>query len=431
MIKEDYMPFEAIPGMYKSESLAGVYASLHASPDSAFYDPDLDKYVVWRYNDVASVLSQKTPGISNAQTLDPMTPYRVLAKHPPNWLHMARLLCYTTPVTANAEGEKHDHIKKTLQTPGHDRSLKMATVQDNYVGLVEEEVDQAMGAFEADLDREGMAVFDESFARVLASRVVSRAIGFGTHSQQRIKYWSDAQTILLGQYLYPNEQTKALKGLADLAVACSGLVKRKRRTGDGEGIAGILADPRRGISIREAGSTLMNLVAAGYSTTSGTLASSVERLTTTDREYWDALPSMDAKARKSLVNELMRLETGLTAWKRSTTDEVLLADGATVIPKGAGIIALIGAANQDPTKFRNPGQIDTERHTKERKEPKQLTFGYGVHLCVGRDLAKLEIETAINALRDIMPDLRLMSETKVYDKDHLFRTPRYILAQSR
>ena len=63
---------------------------------------------------------------------------------------------------------------------------------------------------------------------------------------------------------------------------------------------------------------------------------------------------------------------------------------------------MIGSANRDETVFDNPDALDIERETN-----KHLSFGYGIHYCLGAPLARLEAQIAINTLLERMPDLRL------------------------
>ena len=64
-----------------------------------------------------------------------------------------------------------------------------------------------------------------------------------------------------------------------------------------------------------------------------------------------------------------------------------------------------GAANRDPNVFESPHLFNVERNGK-----KQLSFSIGLHVCLGRELAKLEARVALNALREKFPDLTLLGD---------------------
>jgi cytochrome P450 len=72
------------------------------------------------------------------------------------------------------------------------------------------------------------------------------------------------------------------------------------------------------------------------------------------------------------------------------------------IPRDTHIFMALGAANRDPGKFANPDQLDIEREL-----PRPLTFGAGIHHCLGYRLALLELEVALGVLLSRLPDLTL------------------------
>jgi cytochrome P450 len=72
------------------------------------------------------------------------------------------------------------------------------------------------------------------------------------------------------------------------------------------------------------------------------------------------------------------------------------------LPKGRNVIALLAAANRDPAAFEHPDQLDI---TREKIKP--LSFGGGIHLCLGAQLARIEAAEALSALFQRLPDLEL------------------------
>jgi cytochrome P450 len=109
------------------------------------------------------------------------------------------------------------------------------------------------------------------------------------------------------------------------------------------------------------------------------------------------------RADRSLVpkamNESMRYDPVAGYLARQATHDVTLSDAA--IPAGTAASVSISSAHRDPRVFENPEVFDIDRPAKVN-----LGFGYGIHLCLGMPVAKLEIEAAVNALLDL-PNLRL------------------------
>ena len=75
--------------------------------------------------------------------------------------------------------------------------------------------------------------------------------------------------------------------------------------------------------------------------------------------------------------------------------------GVTV-DEGADVALLLGAANRDERKYENPDAFDITREVKQH-----VGFGFGVHVCLGMHLARMETRVAMNTLFDRLPDLRL------------------------
>ena len=77
--------------------------------------------------------------------------------------------------------------------------------------------------------------------------------------------------------------------------------------------------------------------------------------------------------------------------------------GGHTIPAGAAVDIVIGSANRDKEVFSDPDRFDIQRD----RRAKPMSFGHGPHVCIGQHLARLEINVAMNALLDRLPNLRL------------------------
>jgi cytochrome P450 len=426
----DRLPFTS-EGAFEPDHLASFYADLHESGQQVVHDQATNLHAVYSYNDVRHVLSgvdprthQHDPSISNENTLDPLSSRAQLAANPLGWTSIAKLVQHTTPATANAPSETHRMVKKAVYDSWSSVSLGRHRTAHNYGALVERVVHEAADELEIELRRDGTADVTTSFVQPIATRVIGDAIGFSRDEQVKIQQWSDAQTSLLGRKLSWSERAPAVQGLAGLAVACHELIAMRRQQPEAD-LASLLASERHKLDNKLAGSTAMNLIAAGYATTYGTLQNSI-RYVTSDmgRAHWNRME--DPSYVQKLVPELVRLETGLVGWKRKAVQDVYLASGG-VIPAGSQIVALIGAANRDPA-FAEPNTVKLDRASK----PMPLSFGIGENLCMGRELALMELSFALHALRTRFPDLRVADGASLqYDKDNLFRTLRSLPVTTR
>ena len=94
----------------------------------------------------------------------------------------------------------------------------------------------------------------------------------------------------------------------------------------------------------------------------------------------------------AFIEELLRFSPAGAGTLRITTESVVLAN--ITIPKGEMVMAVLASANRDPHRFSNPDTFDISRSNAKR----HMTFGYGVHNCVGAALARLELKVAFEIL---------------------------------
>jgi cytochrome P450 len=115
------------------------------------------------------------------------------------------------------------------------------------------------------------------------------------------------------------------------------------------------------------------------------------------------------------VEELLRFDSPVQRTFRVAEQEVEL--GGARIARGERVMALLGAANRDPRRFVDPDRLDLRR----RDASQHLSFGGGIHYCVGAPLARLEAQLALGTLLRRLPDLRLLEETPAWRPALVFR----------
>ena len=104
------------------------------------------------------------------------------------------------------------------------------------------------------------------------------------------------------------------------------------------------------------------------------------------------------------IEEAMRWEAPLSIVPRETVRDVTL--GGVFIPAGSYVDLFFGAASRDETIFPEPHKFNIFR-----PKARHFGFGFGPHLCIGQHLARMEMTTALNAILDRLPNLRLDPET--------------------
>jgi cytochrome P450 len=103
------------------------------------------------------------------------------------------------------------------------------------------------------------------------------------------------------------------------------------------------------------------------------------------------------------IEELMRFDSPLQLFERTATEDVEI--GGITVAKGQKIAALLGAANRDPAVFVEPDTLDVGR-----TENPHISFGAGVHFCIGAPLARVELQATFGALLDRTSSLELGGE---------------------
>ncbi|OLZ55831.1 cytochrome P450 [Amycolatopsis keratiniphila] len=141
------------------------------------------------------------------------------------------------------------------------------------------------------------------------------------------------------------------------------------------------------------------LLIAGHETT----ANMISLGTVTLLENPDQLAKIKADPGKTLaaIEELLRIFTiAETATSRFATADVEI--GGTLIRAGEGVVGLSNAGNHDPDGFENPDTFDIERGARHH-----VAFGFGVHQCLGQNLARLELQIVFDTLFRRVPGIRI------------------------
>lgn len=125
------------------------------------------------------------------------------------------------------------------------------------------------------------------------------------------------------------------------------------------------------------------------------------------RRYFGS-PEMTA----ATVEECLRFDAPLHMFTRFAYVELELADGVTVKP-GEQIGLLLGAANRDPAAFGKP-----EEFAPGRADQKNVSFGAGIHFCIGAPLARIELQESLRVLFERLPGLKLDGAPVYRDSYH-------------
>lgn len=152
------------------------------------------------------------------------------------------------------------------------------------------------------------------------------------------------------------------------------------------------------LSDHEMATVAIGLFGAGFETTAHMIGNGLLSLHKFP-DQWAKLVA-DPSLAISATEEILRYESSLIGSNRTAFKDVQL--GGKIIKGGERVLTLLAAGNRDPDVFVDPDRFDIER-----KGPKHLSFGGGIHFCVGAELARLEGEIALTALATRFPSLKV------------------------
>ena len=156
------------------------------------------------------------------------------------------------------------------------------------------------------------------------------------------------------------------------------------------------------------------LMMAGHETTTLMLGNAIVALAThpDQRDLFLTHPELRANA----VDELLRFDTSVSIFLRIATEEFTL--GGKTIKKGARVAALLGAANRDPRRFADANDLRLDR-----EDPHPVSFGHGIHHCIGAALARLELRIGLGAFVEAFNDYTIDPATVTWKQSGALRGP--------
>jgi unspecific monooxygenase len=112
------------------------------------------------------------------------------------------------------------------------------------------------------------------------------------------------------------------------------------------------------------------------------------------------------------VEECLRYDAPLHMFTRYAYGDIELGDGM-LVRRGEQVGLLLGMANHDPRAFDRPGAFDPARAGQ-----KNVSFGAGIHFCIGAPLARIELQASLRTLFDRLPGLTLTEKPRFRDTYH-------------
>ena len=233
------------------------------------------------------------------------------------------------------------------------------------------------------------------FATKLPVIIIARLLGVPETMAPDLLNWSNA---MVGMYMANRDRAaedRAIAATQAFTAFLRGYIETRRAHPADDLITHLIAAEAEGdrLTTDELISTCILLLNAGHEATVHTIGNGVKTLLETQTQA--ALANPDPA-----IEEILRYDPALHMFTRWAYEPVEIK--AHTFQRGDQIALLLAAANRDPANWDNPATFDPTRLPKPH-----VSFGAGLHFCVGAPLARLELQSALPILFQRLPKLRL------------------------
>ncbi|GAA7766929.1 cytochrome [Cupriavidus sp. SHE] len=348
-------------------------------PTIAGLDPNRPTFTLFRYQDVMTVL-------------------RDAANFTSGFIAEGLGAFFDGLILTGMDGEAHRRARALLQpvfmpdVVNRWRESKMEPiVRNEYIGPM-------AAAGQADL---------MDFGLHFPIRLIYSLMGFPDDRPEQIEqYAAWALAILAGPQVDAERAALARKAAMEAAQALYDAVKvevvQVRKAGaQGEDLISRLIRAEyegRGLDDHEVTTFVRSLLPAAGETTTRTFGSLMALLL--ERPALLERVRADRSLVPRAIDEAVRFEPVATFKVRQAAKDVEI--GGVRIPMGAMVQCIVSSANRDEEAFENSETFDIDRRPKP-----SFGFGFGAHMCIGQFIAKVELQVALNAILDLLPNLRL------------------------
>lgn len=306
----------------------------------------------------------------------------------------------------------HLHSMNAVDPPAHTRLRKLVSraftprAMTAWQTVINEVADELVDAMVA----RGRTEVVADLARPLPNRLIARMLGIPEHDREQFLAWSDEMAEgafapltrqALAQSARSARATAAMRRHLDSLIA-------QRRCDPGDDLISMMtaADGADVMTDDEIFWTAAMLIGAGTETTMNLLSGLFltlalrpdlyERL----RDHPELIPAA--------IEEQLRFVAPVQGFYRTATRDYTL--GADTIPAGSRVLLLFAAANRDPRHYDDPDTFDLDRNPSDH-----LSFGFGIHYCLGTPLSRLEVSRVLTQLLPRVEAIRLDGDYRYLD----------------
>ena len=356
------------------------------------YDERLRRYLVTRHADVRACLRDRRLGRNfrhvggedefNAERLDP--------RWQSFWDVERWSLLFVEP-------PDHTRIRKLVASAFTPRAVEAMRAPAET--LAHELLDSCLERGRFDL------LYD--FAQPYSITLICRLLGVPTDRHRDLLDWSHRHVKMYEFDTTEEQALSATRAAAEFREYVLELIEERRRAPRDDLVTALVRARVDGTTLSddEIVSTVVVLLNAGHEATVNTLGNGVRALLE-HRGEWDRLVDGSVPA-AAAIEELLRYDPPLQLFERWVLEDGVEVHGVE-IPRGEKVALLFGAANRDPRVFASPDEFDVGR----ADAGEHISFGGGIHVCIGAPLARIELEASLRALVERCAGLELAGDAR-------------------
>jgi pimeloyl-[acyl-carrier protein] synthase len=353
--------------------------------DPVHWSERFGSWLLTRYADVSMTLRDARLSANRTGVFMKQLPEGMSQSLEPLRDHLATWMSHSDPPSHT---RLRDLVSRAF-TPGMVESMR---------SHIQEIVNELLDAVQ---DKHGIDIIRD-IAYPLPAAVISDMLGVPPDGREQFKQWAEDIMAFTGggALALPRIAEKAQKSLFEMDDYFGSLIRERRRQPQDDLISALTRIEEQGDRLTEEDLLGLcdQLLTAGHDTTRNLIGNGMLALLQNE----DQLQKLrqDPSLIVSAVEELLRFDSPLQRQTRVAKEDFELRGNA--IRKGQPILSMLGAANRDPSQFKDPNRLDICRRNNGH-----LAFGSGIHYCLGAPLSRLEGQIAFNSIVQRFPTIRL------------------------
>jgi cytochrome P450 len=261
------------------------------------------------------------------------------------------------------------------------------------------------------IEKDGRADLLNTFATPIPVIVIADLLGVPVDMADRLLDWSHRMVAMYQFNRTRDVEDDAVRATTEFVAFMRAYVDARRSDPRDDLISHLIAAEEAGerLSTDELITTCILLLNAGHEATVHAIGNGVKAMLETGVDPASALAT--PAATEALVEELIRFDAPLHLFTRYALEDIEIH--GVRLRLGDRIGLLLGAANRDAARFPDPHRL-----VVDRDDGTSLSFGAGIHFCIGAPLARLELQCALPVLFERLPRLRLVDRPVYADRFH-------------